>query len=56
MSLRISRRACAAGNDAHDHLAEAMVVGTAIVPFRHRGRERPGAAAARAAPISGRTP
>jgi uncharacterized protein YbjQ (UPF0145 family) len=41
MSLRISRRACGAGNDAHDHLAEAMVVGTAIVPFRHRGGNAP---------------
>jgi uncharacterized protein YbjQ (UPF0145 family) len=41
MSLRISRRSCAAGNDAHDHLAEAMVVGTAIVPFRHRGGNAP---------------
>ncbi len=41
MSLRISRRSCAAGNDAHDHLAEAMVVGTAIVPFRHRRGNAP---------------
>jgi uncharacterized protein YbjQ (UPF0145 family) len=41
MSLRISRRSCGSGNDAHDHLAEAMVVGTAIVPFRHRGGNAP---------------
>jgi len=41
MSLRVSRRSCAAGNDAHDHVAEAMVVGTAIVPFRHRRGNAP---------------
>jgi uncharacterized protein YbjQ (UPF0145 family) len=41
MSLRISRRSCGSGNDAHDHLAEAMVIGTAIVPFRHRGGNAP---------------
>ncbi|HEY7102099.1 MAG TPA: heavy metal-binding domain-containing protein [Mycobacteriales bacterium] len=41
MSLRISRRGCAAGHDAHDNVAEAMVVGTAVVPFRHRGGNAP---------------
>jgi uncharacterized protein YbjQ (UPF0145 family) len=55
MSLRISRRSCAAGNDAHDHLAEAMVVGTAIVPFRHRGRNAP-APPLPVLRLSGRTP
>ena len=55
MSLRISRRACAAGNEAHDHLAEAMVVGTAIVPFRHRGGNAP-APPLPVLRLSGRTP
>jgi uncharacterized protein YbjQ (UPF0145 family) len=55
MSLRISRRSCAAGNDAHDHLAEAMVVGTAIVPFRHRGGNAP-APPLPVLHLSGRTP
>jgi uncharacterized protein YbjQ (UPF0145 family) len=41
MSLRISERACSAGNDGRDHVAEAMVVGTAIVPFRHRRGNAP---------------
>jgi uncharacterized protein YbjQ (UPF0145 family) len=35
-TLQISERACAnGGDDQHDHLAEAMVIGTAITPFRH---------------------
>ena len=55
MSLRIRRRSCAAGNDAHDHVAEAMVVGTAIVPFRHRGRNAP-APPLPVLRLSGRTP
>jgi uncharacterized protein YbjQ (UPF0145 family) len=55
MSLRISRRPCAAGNDAHDHVAEAMVVGTAIVPFRHRGGNAP-ALPLPVLRLSGRTP
>jgi uncharacterized protein YbjQ (UPF0145 family) len=55
MSLRISRRSCAAGNDGHDHLAEAMVVGTAIVPFRHRGGNAP-APPLSVLRLSGRTP
>jgi uncharacterized protein YbjQ (UPF0145 family) len=41
-SLRISERACpSGGNDQHDHLAEAMMIGTAITPFRHAGGNRP---------------
>jgi len=55
MSLRISRRSCAAGNDAHDHVAEAMVVGTAIVPFRHPGGNAP-APPLPVLRLSGRTP
>jgi uncharacterized protein YbjQ (UPF0145 family) len=41
MSLRISKRSCTSGNEAHDHLAEAMLVGTAIVPFDHAGGNAP---------------
>lgn len=41
MTLRISKRSCASGNEAHDHLAEAMLVGTAIVPFDHAGGNAP---------------
>jgi uncharacterized protein YbjQ (UPF0145 family) len=55
MSLRISERACSAGNDSHDHLAESMVVGTAIVPFRHRGGNAP-VAPLPVLRLSGRTP
>jgi uncharacterized protein YbjQ (UPF0145 family) len=55
MSLRIRRRSCAAGNEAHDHLAEAMVVGTAIVPFGHRGGNAP-APPLPVLRLSGRTP
>jgi uncharacterized protein YbjQ (UPF0145 family) len=56
MSLRISERPCSAtGNDGHDHLAEAMVVGTAIVPFRHRGGNAP-VSPLPVLRLSGRTP
>jgi hypothetical protein len=54
MSLRVSRQDCGAGNDAHDHMAEAMVIGTAVVPFRRRDQS-----AAPPLPVlhlSGRTP
>jgi uncharacterized protein YbjQ (UPF0145 family) len=35
-TLNVSERSCArGGQDQHDHLAEAMVIGTAITPFRH---------------------
>jgi uncharacterized protein YbjQ (UPF0145 family) len=35
-TLKVSERSCVSGgNDQHDHLAEAMVIGTAITPFRH---------------------
>jgi uncharacterized protein YbjQ (UPF0145 family) len=56
MSLRISERSCSGGGgDARDHLAEAMVVGTAIVPFRHRGGNAP-LAPLPVLRLSGRTP
>jgi uncharacterized protein YbjQ (UPF0145 family) len=41
MSLQVSERTCSASNDGRDHLAEAMVVGTAIVPFEHAGGNAP---------------
>jgi uncharacterized protein YbjQ (UPF0145 family) len=42
LTLDIGERACNATNqDGRDHLAEAMVVGTAIVPFRHAGGNAP---------------
>ena len=41
-TLRVSERACSmGGNDQRDHLAEAMVIGTAITPFRHAGGNAP---------------
>ena len=43
MTLRISEQPCSSGpgDDNHDHLAEAMVIGTAIAPFRHAGGNAP---------------
>lgn len=42
LTLRISERSCNATNsEGRDHIAEAMVVGTAIVPFRHAGGNAP---------------
>jgi len=41
MSLQIGERRCSAVQEGHDHLAEAMIVGTAIVPFEHAGRNAP---------------
>jgi uncharacterized protein YbjQ (UPF0145 family) len=43
MTLQVSERACSSGpgDDNHDHLAEAMVIGTAITPFRHAGGNAP---------------
>jgi uncharacterized protein YbjQ (UPF0145 family) len=41
-SLEVGERSCNVGNsEGRDHLAEAMVIGTAIVPFRHRGGNAP---------------
>jgi len=41
-TLQVSERQCASGgNDQHDHVAEAMVIGTAITPFRHAAGNRP---------------
>lgn len=41
-TLQVSERACFnGGGDQHDHLAEAMVIGTAITPFRHSAGNRP---------------
>jgi uncharacterized protein YbjQ (UPF0145 family) len=41
-TLSVRERACNATNsEGHDHLAEAMVVGTALVPFRHAGGNAP---------------
>ncbi|TCO54911.1 heavy metal-binding domain-containing protein [Actinocrispum wychmicini] len=43
-SLRVWHQACANGGDhQHDHLAEAVYIGTAITPFK-RGKERTAAA------------
>jgi uncharacterized protein YbjQ (UPF0145 family) len=42
MDLKISERRCSAGgNEQRDHLAEAIVIGTAITPFRHAGGNAP---------------
>jgi uncharacterized protein YbjQ (UPF0145 family) len=42
MSLRIGEQACNSGQqEGRDHIAEAMVVGTAIVPFEHAGGNAP---------------
>lgn len=41
-TLQVGERACSmGGNDQRDHLAEAMVLGTAITPFRHAGGNAP---------------
>ena len=43
-TLQISERRCGnsvGNNEQHDHLAEAMVIGTAITPFRHSAGNRP---------------
>jgi uncharacterized protein YbjQ (UPF0145 family) len=41
ISLRLGERACSMTQDGHDHLAESMVIGTAIVPFEHAGGNAP---------------
>jgi uncharacterized protein YbjQ (UPF0145 family) len=43
MTLKVSERSCSSGpgDDNHDHLAEAMVIGTSITPFRHAGGNAP---------------
>lgn len=42
MTLEVGERSCpSGGNDQHDHLAQAMVIGTAITPFRHAGGNAP---------------
>jgi uncharacterized protein YbjQ (UPF0145 family) len=42
LTLHIRERSCNAGNsESHDHIAETLVVGTAIVPFRHAGGNAP---------------
>jgi uncharacterized protein YbjQ (UPF0145 family) len=41
-TLEVSERSCSrGGNDQHDHLAEAMMIGTAITPFRHAAGNAP---------------
>jgi uncharacterized protein YbjQ (UPF0145 family) len=41
-TLNVSERSCGrGGQDQHDHLAEAMVIGTAITPFRHAAGNAP---------------
>jgi uncharacterized protein YbjQ (UPF0145 family) len=40
-SLRISEQRCLTGNDQRDHLAEAILLGTAITPFRQTGGDVP---------------
>jgi uncharacterized protein YbjQ (UPF0145 family) len=43
MTLHVSERPCSSGpgDDNHDHLAEAMVIGTSILPFEHAGGNAP---------------
>jgi uncharacterized protein YbjQ (UPF0145 family) len=42
LTLSIGERSCnAANSEGRDHIAEAMVVGTALVPFRHAGGNAP---------------
>ena len=42
MTLRVREQRCSyGGDDQHDHLAEAMVIGTAITPFAHAGGNAP---------------
>jgi uncharacterized protein YbjQ (UPF0145 family) len=55
LTLDVGERACSAVNEGHDHLAQAMVVGTAIVPFSHRGGNAP-AAPLPVLRLSGRNP
>jgi uncharacterized protein YbjQ (UPF0145 family) len=40
LTLQIGERECA-GSEGRDHLAEAMIIGTAITPFRHAGGNAP---------------
>jgi uncharacterized protein YbjQ (UPF0145 family) len=41
-TLQVSERSCPrGGKDQRDHLAEAMVIGTAITPFQHAAGNRP---------------
>ncbi len=41
ISLQLGERVCSMTQDGHDHLAESMVIGTAIVPFEHAGGNAP---------------
>lgn len=42
MTLEVGERSCpGGGDDQHDHLAQVMVIGTAITPFRHAGGNAP---------------
>lgn len=40
MTLNLDKRRCLPGEE-HDHVAEAMMIGTAITPFRHAGSAPP---------------
>jgi uncharacterized protein YbjQ (UPF0145 family) len=41
-TLELGERRCpGGGDDQHDHLAQAMVIGTAITPFKHAGGNAP---------------
>jgi uncharacterized protein YbjQ (UPF0145 family) len=40
MTLRIHEQECAA-TEGHDHVAESMVIGTAVLPFEHGGGNAP---------------
>jgi uncharacterized protein YbjQ (UPF0145 family) len=42
-TLQVGERPCSAGpgDDNHDHLAEAMIIGTSITPFDHVGGNAP---------------
>ncbi|HYQ66955.1 heavy metal-binding domain-containing protein [Actinophytocola sp.] len=41
-TLQVGERACrSGGNDQRDHVAEAIVIGTAITPFEHTAGNRP---------------
>ena len=41
LTLEVGERRCPAVQEGEDHLAEAMIVGTAITPFRHAGGNAP---------------
>ncbi len=42
VGLQVGERACTATQqESRDHLAESLVVGTAIVPFQHAGGNAP---------------